>query len=248
MTCEDLRRDAAGLAALAAGDPEREAAYAHARACPGCAAELRKGERLVSLLDALPPEPAPSGAALRRAAAPVLGDLPQSRPTAVLPLAAAAAAIVATVSARSHSGEARDWIAGAVLAIAAAGLAALASRGVRVAAAAVGLSVAFALAGGAGPLSVSDGLLCLGTELAAAAVPLVAALALSRRAGAGGAGRYAAAAAAGAVAGQAALQLTCHAPDAAAHLLVFHAGGVLAAAALGALAGARLRPAAARAA
>ena len=72
LSCEELRRDAAGLATLPPGDPEREAAYAHARGCAGCAAALREGERLVALLEALPPEPAPSAAVLRRASAPVL--------------------------------------------------------------------------------------------------------------------------------------------------------------------------------
>jgi hypothetical protein len=165
------------------------------------------------------------------------------RPSALLPLAAFAAAVIATVAARSHSGSPRDWIAGAVLALAAVGLAALSPRGGGVAAAAVVVSALFAVAGrGPGPLALDEGLMCLATELAAAAVPLLAAVALARRGRLAGAGHLAAVAAAGALAGQAALEITCHAGHASAHLLAFHVGGVFAAALLGALAGLRAGP------
>jgi hypothetical protein len=238
MTCAELRRDAAGLAALAARDPERVAAVAHARSCAGCAAALREGERLVALLDSLPPEPAPC-AALRRGAAPVLEDLPRAPPRVVLPLAAAAAAALVVAATRTHSGAPRDWVAAGALALAAAAVAARAARGAAAAIAAVVGSILFAAWGdAAGPLSLADGLKCAATEIAAAAVPLVAALALWGRGGATP-GRLAGAAAAGALAGQAALEIACHAPDAAAHLLVFHTGTVIAAAALGAAAGLR---------
>jgi len=248
MTCEQVRRDAAGLASLAPGDPERDAAFAHARGCAACAAALREGERLVALIDALPPDPALSGAGWRRAAAPVLEDLPQAPPRVVLPAAALAAALVATAAARVHSGAPGDWVAAAALAVAAAAIAAFAARGLPSLAAAVVASLAFAVAGaGAGPLTAEEGVRCLATELATAAVPLVAALALSRRGGGVGAARLAAAAAAGALAGQAALEVGCHAPKTFAHLLAFHVGGVLAAAAAGALAGARVAARASRA-
>jgi hypothetical protein len=241
VTCEALRRDAAGLAALPPGDPEREAASAHARGCPGCAAALREGERLVALLDALPPEPAPSAAALRRAAAPVLAELPSRRAGFALPAAAVLTAAVIALSARGHSREPADWIAAAVLALAAGGSAALIHRGWIIAALAGAASLAAALLLGApGALDLSEGLRCAATELAAAALPLVAALALARHGGvAPGPAPLAAAAASGALAGQAALEVACHAGHASPHLLAFHVGAVLAAAAIGAIAGAR---------
>lgn len=243
MTCERLRRDAAGLATLPSGDPEREAAYLHARGCAGCAAALREGERLVALLERLPPEPAPSAALLQRAAAPVLSDLAPAAPPALVPLAAFAAAAIATVGARAHSGSPRDWIAGAALVLGAVALAALSARGVLVAVAAVVASALFAIAGGErGPLEPAEGLVCLATELATAAVPLLVAVALARRGRVSGAGDLAAVAAAGALAGQAALEVTCGAGHAASHVLAFHVGGVLAAALLGALAGLRAGP------
>jgi hypothetical protein len=244
VTCEELRRDAAGLAAMSAGDPERDAAFAHAAACPGCAAALREGERLVALLEALP-APAPDAAALSRAAAPVLEHLPPVRPGLLLPAAAGVAAFAAAVASRPAPEP--DWIAAAALAVAAAGIAALAPRGIPALALAVAGSLLFAVAGGgAGPLSAAEGLKCLAVELATAAVPLVALLSVSRG-GAASPARFAAAAAAGALAGQAALEIACHAPEAAAHLLAFHAGGVLVAAAMGALVGSRVRARAAAA-
>lgn len=237
MTCDDLRRDAAGLAALDPGAPEREAAYAHARGCAGCAAALRQAERLVALIDALPPEPSPSEAVLRRAAAPVLEALPPVRPVLALPAVTAMAAAFAVVAARSASGAPRDWIAAVLLAAAAIGLAALSSRhaSAGVAGLAVGISIAGALAGGgAGSLAAHEGVRCAGVELAAASATFIAALALSRGEGERG-WRLAAAAAAGALAGQAALEVTCGARDSTAHLFVFHVGAVVLCAAIAAV-------------
>jgi hypothetical protein len=244
VTCEELRRDAAGLAALAEGDPDRTAAYTHARSCAACAAELRRGERLVALLEAAAPARAPSPA-LRRAAAPILEDLPATPPRLLLPVAAAVGALLAAVAARSHSTDPLDALAAIALAAIAIGLAALAPRaGGRVVGAALVVSaLAAALEGAVGPLTPLEGVKCVGVELAAAAVPLLAVVAVWRRSGASAPVRLAAAAAAGALAGQAALALTCHAPDAALHVAAFHLGGVLAAAALGAATGRLLRAA-----
>jgi hypothetical protein len=239
LTCDDLRRDAAGIAALAPGDPEREAAYAHARTCSGCAAALREAERLVALIDALPPEAAPSEAALRRAAAPVLAALPPVRPSLALPAVTAVASAFAVIAARSASGAARDWIAAAALAAAAVGLAALSPRfaSAAVALAAVGVSVAGALAGGgAGTLAAHEGVRCAGVEIAAATITFIAALALTRGGGDERGWRLAGAAAAGALAGQAALEVTCGARDSTAHLFVFHVGAVALCAVVAALA------------
>ena len=246
MTCEELKRDAAGIAALPRGDPEREAAFEHARGCAGCAAALRAGERLVSLLDALPPEPAPSAAALRRAASPVLESLPPVRPAIALPVVAAAASVLVVLTARILSGEPRDWLAAGALAVAAAGLAALDPRSGLGALAAIALSflVAFT-SGGPGVVPLREGVRCVAIELAAAGVTVTVALALFRGEGVR-AGRLAAVAAAGALAAQAALEVACKWCDFAQHVLVFHAGTVVLAALGGALVGAlraRLAPA-----
>ena len=73
-------------------------------------------------------------------------------------------------------------------------------------------------------------------ELFAAVVPLAATAALLwRRRVAVGASLYAAVATAGALAGQAALHLTCPVRTAGEHLFVFHTGGILLAALVGAL-------------
>jgi hypothetical protein len=235
MTCDELRRDAGGLAALDEGEQERAAAFEHARDCPGCAAALREGERLVALLEALPPEPAPQSAALRRAATPILDELPRAPAGRVLALSAAVTAVLVAVASRSHSDMARDWLAAGALAAGAAGIAALAGRVSAVPIVAVALSFLFAVSGGGGgPLSLDEGIRCAAVELATGAVLLVAAIAIWRREPASP-GRLAGAAAAGALAGQAGLEIACHAPDATAHLVVFHFGAVIAAALVGAL-------------
>src|SRR6266849_5457029 len=62
-------------AALPPGDPDGDAAAAHARSCPGCAQALREATRLLKLIDAgLRPSP-PSEAALQRAQAAVLAEM-----------------------------------------------------------------------------------------------------------------------------------------------------------------------------
>jgi len=75
--CDELRATAAGIAALPAGDPEREAFLAHARGCAGCMEALREGEKVVAALGSagLPP---PSSHALQRASAPILAELSPS--------------------------------------------------------------------------------------------------------------------------------------------------------------------------
>jgi hypothetical protein len=52
MTCHDIEVDAAGLAALDAGDPARRAAFAHAEGCPTCQAALAEATGLLRALDA----------------------------------------------------------------------------------------------------------------------------------------------------------------------------------------------------
>lgn len=64
-------RDAAGIVMLAAGDPERAAAFAHAAHCPHCRDELARAEHTLSALSALDvcaPPPSVGGLAQRERA------------------------------------------------------------------------------------------------------------------------------------------------------------------------------------
>lgn len=241
MTCEQLTRDAAGLAALRAADPERAAAYAHAAGCPGCASALREGERLLALLDALP-APMLAPAAARRAARELL--LATEPPSWLLSGIAAASAVLLAISARSPSGELERWFLFGALTLSAAGVAALARRGpwsVVAALATSTLALAFEAGGEVPALGAAAGLKCLAIELAAAALPVAAALSLGP-AHARAPLPLAAAAAAGALGGQAALTVSCHAAGSLIHGLAFHLGGVALAAGLGAAAGLLRRP------
>jgi hypothetical protein len=76
--CDAIRAHAVALSALPEGDPEREAAVAHAAGCADCTAALRESVALLSALDELPPEAPPSPDALARARAAVLLQLEQA--------------------------------------------------------------------------------------------------------------------------------------------------------------------------
>lgn len=132
--------------------------------------------------------------------------------------------------AKNRSQAPDDWVVGAALAAAALVLASLAGRfAVGVAVAAVSAAVAAALfAGRGGALEVATGVDCLGLELIAAAAVGGAAW-LGARGGSQLAVRrsLAAGVVAGALAADAALQITCGYHDALPHLLAFHVGGVL---------------------
>jgi hypothetical protein len=146
----------------------------------------------------------------------------------VLAVLASLALIVALASHRSRSST--DWTVASALAASAVALAAVASRfslGGVVAGVSAALLAAL-LAGGEGPLALASGLHCLGIEIATAAAVAGAAWLAIRRGLASSRARHAlpAAAVAGALAGDAALQITCGA-NALPHLLVFHVGGVL---------------------
>jgi hypothetical protein len=232
--CDRIRADAPGLAALRPDDPERAAAAAHARGCPGCERALREAERLQALLAAVEPEPVPAGA-LERASREIRAQL---RRETRRRLAGSAVAICASVAvfvafARQRSPASADWAIAAVLwALALAFGAAASRRPALVAAGAVVAAIAAAAASGAGPLAPSTGLECLATELASAAA-VVGAVWFAIRGGSTSPSRIAiaAAGAAGALAGDAALQLTCAAHGSAPHLLAFHVAGVILAAA-----------------
>jgi hypothetical protein len=107
-------------------------------------------------------------------------------------------------------------------------------------------SAAFSLlAGEGGALYPLVGVKCTTFEIVMAFLPVVTAMFIVRRDGMPAPARLvvAAAAASGALAGHAILHLTCPVPTATSHLLVFHTGGVLLAALLGAAAARLLVPA-----
>lgn len=237
--CERIRADAPGLSALPAEDPERRAAWAHAAGCQGCAAALRQAERLQGLLAGWAPEPLSEGA-LARASAAIEQELRREGRRRSAWAAGAAALLVALLLglSRHRTGTAIDWALLGLLAAAALGLSALAARRPLpvVAAASAAAVVAALVGGGPGPLDAHRGLHCLLVEVLAGGLVLAAGW-LALRGGTSRLTRRAAAAtaAAGALAGAAALQVTCDAHGFDAHLLAFHAGGVLLAAAGAAL-------------
>lgn len=239
IACERIRADAPGLAALPPDDPERLAAWSHASGCTGCARTLREAERLQSLLSEWEPAPLPVGA-LERASREIRAQL---RRDARRRLAGAVAGVCASVVvfvgfSGTRSRSVSDWALAAGLWALAVVLAATASRKplLVTALAVLGAVAAGVVSGGAGPLAPSLGLECLATELASAAV-VVGAVWLAVRGGTTSPARsaVAAAAAAGALAGDAALQVTCAAHAAVPHLLAFHVGGIVLAAAAAAL-------------
>lgn len=234
IDCIRVRADAPGLAALPPDDPERIAAWAHANGCAGCARTLREAERLHALMAACEPPP-PAEGALERASQAILADLRrEARRWMLASSAAVCASLAAFVGfARNHSRSAEDWAWAAVLGALAIALAAAARRrALLVITAAVLAAVITAVAAGQpGPFAVDVGVHCLTGEVASAAM-VVGAAWLAIRGGTTSPARsaVAAAAAAGALAGDAALQVTCEARDAIPHLLAFHVGGVLLAA------------------
>lgn len=250
ITCDHLRLRALALAALEPVDPEAAEARAHARACAGCAHALLQAERMLALLDAGLTPALPSAEALRRARdaveermereaarTPRLGRL-------AAPLAAlgAMALVIGMASHRALDASSLSLAAAsAALALIVAGLGVGKRAGAAAVAACVGAAGVAALASSSPGLFAATGLHCLSIELFAAAWP-VAAVALARGASALSSGWTSAAlAAAGALAGQAALAVGCADRTAGPHLLAFHLGGVV----LAALAGAAI-PRAAR--
>jgi hypothetical protein len=244
--CDELRANAAGIAALPEGDPERETWLAHARTCPGCMQALREGEKMLALLgqSRLPP---PSKTALHRASAPIVADLRPLR----WPLGAVTALLafgIPVLFARHRDPE--GWTAALLVLLLATALSASAGALRAGAWVALGASAGFAIAAGGIPgfspaehgLAPRLGLDCLGLELLGGAIAAAAVIWRGR----GRSISLATAAAAGALAAQAALHLTCAAHGEAPHLWIFHVGGVAAAALAGWAAQERLYPSTAR--
>lgn len=233
--CDRIRADAPGLAALAPDDPDRVAAISHASGCAGCALALQEAARLQALLSAWQPSPLPAGA-LERASRKIAAQLRREARRRLIGAASgvSASVLVLAVFARSRSHSVADWALAAVLWALAVVLAWTASRRplLATAVAVAGASAAGIVSGGPGPLSVLLGLKCVATEVAAGAI-VVGATWLTYRGSASPPTRsaIAGAAAAGALAGDAALQLTCAAHGAIPHVLAFHVGGLILAAA-----------------
>lgn len=244
MTCAEVQPQAAGLALLAAEDPSRLAAFDHARHCGECARALLEGQRLGALLDALPDPPPPAPAVLHATLRAVEKEGPDfaaamDRPHAMrkgsgLALATVAGFVLAIFLARHRLPLSRPWLDAAVLLLTATALAAGSLSWTFGAGAGVAVSVLAALfAVGEGSLSAALGSHCVLTELGTAALPIGVMLAFpQRRNHAPRRTHIAALGGAGALAGQAALLLTCHAHGLS-HLTVFHAGGVALAALMG---------------
>jgi hypothetical protein len=252
-TCDQLRARALALAALHPDDPDRDAAAAHARACPGCEQALREGTRLLQLIDGELQPPAPPEAALQRAEDGVLAEMrgearaptaPHWRARVIFASSVVLAFGTLAALSRQRALDPESWIAAGAAAALAALLASLSSAGLSVALGAVAVSAALVLLASAGAeLSPLLGIKCMAIELFAACWPFAAA-SLSRGVVTrpGSASAAAALAAAGALAGQASLHLTCEARHALPHLLAFHLGGVVLASLAGALV-LRARPA-----
>jgi hypothetical protein len=245
MTCEQVRQNAPGLASLASDDEDRRAAYQHARDCRACAHALAEGERVLALLDALPPPPPPAPEVLARVAAEIRADLRPS-PWPRVFAALAALVVLAAFATLMWKYQRRPvatsaWFQALVvvgLGAIGAGLSIL-HRKAWIPLAILAVSIGFALLRGRG-----DGIgaeECTMLELWAAGATLAPAGILVGLGRGQGAVTMASLAAAGALAGQAALDLLCIGSTWLPHLLVFHAGGVVAAA-LGGFALAQLPP------
>jgi len=252
-SCRHIQARAAYLSALPAPDAERKLAFEHARSCSACAKALAEGERVISLIDNLPPPPPPTELALQRASEPILRELGPARgfrgrwDRVLVPLLSAisiaAGWAIAVALAKHRVADRASWFWSVLIALSASlvgiarlnaflGVARLNAAG---AGAAVVLSAIFsALMGSVGMLSAAIGIKCVLIELIAASLPLAstAFLVVTRRV-AGGPWLFSAAAALGALAGHAGLHLTCPVHTASPHLFAFHTGGVILAAMVG---------------
>jgi hypothetical protein len=238
---EHFAARAVEIALLERTSTERAAAEAHITTCPSCARALADAVELTALLGELPPHPpAAPHLAVRVKAAIARDDAVSRAGWKAATLAVPVVWGVFVAIAKHRLSEPRAWLESAV-ALGVALLSALLARGGKSRAATAGavassaLLVLVAAAGGA--LFARLGVKCLAIELLCAALPFgcLAYAYVWRRASAAPL-ELAALAASGALAGHAALHLSCTAQTDTPHLLVFHFGAVLVAAALAALA------------
>jgi hypothetical protein len=237
--------DRAGfLAALSPDDPERITAEEHVRSCAACRDAFDEGHRLIALLGAAVPLDAPSPELVRRAAAAIEDEISSERRAARLLrwCGAGTVALVWALQLAYGHDKMRLDARSLPISLCVLGVALVAVTFVdRQRRLAIGTmlvtSALFAyLVGELPELDARAGVECTLCEVVAAAIPwfLVSSFAkwkhiLLDRA------TTVAVAVAGALASQAAQRLTCVAPHANPHLLVFHLGGVLLAFALGAV-------------
>jgi hypothetical protein len=248
VTSHPSKEEIAGTAMLEAGDPDRARVEAHAASCEACGKEWRRATKLASLMGTLATPPPANEKALARTRARVHALLatddrsPRDVASPISPLALAAAVVVSVVAAFSVMGPSSS-ISRALLSLTTIGVAALlpgfALRSPSRAkiATAFTLALSFVLAFvDYSVLTMIDGhtVGCLQIEMVIGALPLVAMVAMSRRADPmHGAWQSAAAGAAGALAGQGVLLTTCASDESVMHVLAYHVTGVLAAALLG---------------
>jgi hypothetical protein len=229
--CDDLRRDAAGLAALAQDHPERLEAHRHAEGCVPCKEALREATQLWTLLS-YSQAPPPSTEVLQRASAEILSQfddrLAAGRSSVAIGLGMVLSWTAMIALAKEREPEHLLW--SAILLGLATGLALAIFRLAKIFAVLVGLVSAAAAVFLAEGLSsgFASGVRCLAFEAAAGLIPFgVATVIAFRRTLDGGRMALVAAAMGGGLAGQAALHVACHGRmlD---HLALYHAGGVLA--------------------
>lgn len=244
--CSEIQARAAYLAALPKEDPASRFAFDHARGCSACEAALAEGERTLALVDRLPLPPPPTEFVLKQASEPILRELEAQRGPSSQAMHLGVALIWATsivagwcvaVTLAKHRAEERaSWLWSAmILSVSLLGLGGIIRFQVPVTAAVVAISgILSAVLGREGGLFPAVGVKCVAIELIAASLPLMStALLALRDREFPGAWRFSAAAALGALAGQAGLHLTCPVASARLHLIAFHTGGVLLATLLG---------------
>lgn len=241
LTCKQMTEMATDRAEGALGEGARVAFDDHLRGCEGCEAYVRQFEISRLALGRLPEPAIPTALndallsgfdtwAVARDGRPARATASEWRFSPWPAAGALGMVVLLLVFARQRSEAPEDWAIGAVLAIAALAVASFAGRfAMGVVVAAVAAAAAAAIAGGReGALDLATGVECLVLVLASAGLVAGAAW-LGVRGGSRPAVRntLAMGGLAGALAADAALQLTCHAHGSLPHLLSFHLGAVV---------------------
>ncbi|HVP67965.1 MAG TPA: zf-HC2 domain-containing protein [Anaeromyxobacteraceae bacterium] len=231
LTCKQITEMATDRADGALDAVARLAFDEHLRACDGCRAYVRQLEVTREALRRLPEtevSPAFSDALLATFDAWTATQGGRFSPWPAVGVLGMLVLLVAFARQRSQAPE--DWVIAAALAGAALAVASLAGRlAMGIVVAAVAAALVGALAGGsAGALDFAAGVECFALELVSAVVVAgVAWLGVRGRSRVGARTALAMGGLAGALAADAALQMTCKAHGALLHLVVFHLGGVL---------------------